>query len=330
MMSNDMYSDGPTTDNNDSVTPPPVLPPEEEAAYDGPRHNSPRFDGPQYETAARERHRPPSYVRWIGGCLIVFVVLLVLCGGGTAVLAALTLGRTPATATFDKTFSVGGVPTLVIHGQLGSVHVNAGSAGQVLLHATKRVRVLTHAQAQSELDAITITTNQTGNVVTIEVNNTFAGGPRLFNTQEIDLNVTTPANTNLNVVERAGSLDATGLTGTLMAEVNAGSVTLDNMTMADGSLLRVNAGSLSVDGALQSHASLTVNVNAGSLDLTLPKNTSAHLDASASAGSVHVNGWDIAQTHEGANVTASGDLNPNPTGAITIHVSAGSATLNAA
>lgn len=349
-MNGENYSDIQPTRNDSPATPPPILPPEEEGAddgpryegprndgprhdtpqYDGPRYDGPRFDAPRAQSAGQERYRPPNYVRWIGGCLLAVVLILLLCGGGTAVVVAMTLNSAPVTATVDKTFSVSGIPTLIIHGQLGRVHVNAGDNEKVSLHATKRVRTFTRAQAQTELDAITISTNQTGNVVTIEVDNTFGGGLRVFNTQEIDLNVTTPASTNLTVVENAGSLNATGLTGKLTTQVNAGSVIMDNMTMADGSSLRTNAGSLTLDGALQPGASLTVNVNAGSADLTLPRDTSAHLAASASAGSVNVNGWNIAQSHIGADTAEYGDLNPNPTGTITIHVSAGSATLNAA
>lgn len=321
-MMNDTYSGGPSADNYGVDGPPPVLPREDEERG---------REIPAYGGAQGERHRPPTYVRWIAGLLIVFVALALACGGISAVLAAIAFNSTPASATVDKSFSVAGVPTLVIHGAAGSVHINPGTDGQITLHATKRVRALTHSQAQSALDAITITATQSGNQVNIQEDDTDVGGWFFngFQRAQIDLTVTAPANTNLNVTEDAGSLDATGFTGQVMARVNAGSATLSSMTMARGSSLSVNAGSLSVDGALQSGASLFVEVNAGSADLTLPQNTSAHLDATASAGSLNVNGWNIAENHDAANTTASGDLNPNPTGTITIRVSAGSASLNA-
>lgn len=323
-MMNDTYSGGPSADNYGVDGPPPVLPREEDEERRG-------REIPAYGGASRERHRPPSYVRWIAGLLIVFVAMALACGGISAVLAAIAFNSTPATATVDKTFSVTGVPTLIIHGAAGTVHVNPGTDGQITLHATKRVRALTHSQAQSALDAITITTTQSGNQVSIEEGDTDAGGWFFngFQRAQIDLTVTAPANINLNVTEDAGSLDATGFTGQLTTRVNAGSATMRSMTMARGSSLNVNAGSLTLDGALQSGASLLVDVNAGSADVTLPQDTSAHLDATASAGSVNVNGWNIAVNHDAANTAASGDLNPNPTGTITIRVSAGSVSLNA-
>lgn len=322
-MMNDTYSSGPSADNYGVGGPPPVLPREDEE-----RHGR---EIPAHDAAPRERHRPPSYVRWIAGLLVVFVVLALACGGISAVLAAIAFNSTPASATVDKTFSVIGAPTLVIHGAAGSVHVNPGTDGQITLHATTRVRALTHSQAQSALDAITITATQSGNQVNIQEDDTDAGGWFFngFQRAQIDLTVTAPANTNLNLTEDAGTLVATGFTGQLTTHVNAGSAALSSMTMAKGSSLSVNAGSLTVDGSLQSGASLLVDVNAGSADVTLPQDTSAHLDASASAGSVQVNGWNIAVNHDAANTAASGDLNPNPTGTITIRVSAGSASLNA-
>lgn len=329
-MSDDPYSGGPAADNYGVEPPPPEHPVHEETAYDGPAYDRPPYDGPAYAGPMRTRSRPPSYVRWIGGCLIACVLLVLVCGGIAAVLAGIAFSSTPATATVDKTFPVTGAPTLIIHSAAGSVHVNSGGDGQIIVHATKQVRTLTHAQAQSELNAITITTTQTGNVVTIQVDDSSSGGLYLFNDRQINLTVTTPASTSLNVIENAGSLDASGLTGKLTVRVNAGSMTLDSMTMASDSSLRINAGSLAVDGTLQPGASLLVEVNAGSADLTLPKDTSAHVDATASAGSVSVNGWNITETHDAANTTATGDLNPNPTSTITIRVKAGSASLNAA
>ena len=328
----DTYSGGPAADDYGFEPPARGRRPDDEMSYDDDQmYGGSAYNEPAYENPARGRYRPPTYVRWIGGCLIACALLLLVCGGGAVLLAGIAFSSTPATATLDKSFTVGGAPTLIIHGAVGSVQVNPGVNGQIALHATKKVRALTHAQAQSELNGIAITTTQSGNVVTIQVDASSVDGLYLFNFRQIDLDVTTPATTSLNVVENAGTLDASGLTGKLTTQVNAGSVSLENMTMADGSALHVNAGSLSVDGALVPGASLLVEVNAGSADVTLPQNTSAHVNASASAGSVNVDGWNtITETHNGADTTATGDLNPNPTSTITIHVNAGSASLNAA
>ncbi|MGH2518024.1 MAG: hypothetical protein ACRDHP_20465 [Ktedonobacterales bacterium] len=43
-----------------------------------------------------------------------------------------------------------------------------------------------------------------------------------------------------------------------------------------------------------------------------------------------MNGWTIAETRNPGDLTANGDLNPNPTSTITIRVDAGDVSLNAA
>lgn len=322
-MSNDTYSGGPATDNYGVAQPPRELPPNEEEM---------RYDGPGYNAPAPERRGPPTYVRWIGGLLIAFVAVMLLCGGTTAVLAAIALNSTPATANIDKSFSVSGVPTLVINGAAGRIHVNSGGDGQITVHVTKRVQALTRGQAQNTLDAINVTMTQSGDTVNIQQdssldNGWFAFG--IFRRTQVDITVTAPAHTNLSIIENAGALDVTGLTGKLSTQLNAGSATLSNMTLAKGSALHVNAGSLTMDGALQPDATLLVEVNAGSANLTLPRDTSAHLDATASAGSVNVTGWNVSQSRSAATMSMSGDLNPNPTGTITVQVSAGSVSINA-
>lgn len=286
-----------------------------------------RYDGSVAYEPPRDRYRPPRYVRWIAGLLVTFVALALVCASAGAVLTYLAFNSGTATSTVDRSFHVSGVPTLAIHSAVGSVHVNTGAIGQITLHADLQVRALSHAQAQSEVNDIHVTTTQTGDVVNIQVD---APDTALDNRQ-IDLTVTAPSATNLAVIEDAGSIDASGFTGKITVRLNAGHATLSEMQFATGSTLRVNSGNLTVDGALQPHASLLINVNAGSADVTLPENTSAHLNATASAGSVNVNGWNVTKWRsEAGTVSVNSDLNPNPTGVITIQVAAGRATLNAA
>lgn len=295
--------------------------------------SAPAHDGPQdyyYGTPRRERRPIPGYVKAIGGCLVLFTLLLLFCGIAAGVVAGLSLTASPATSSFSKTLAVSGTPTVMIHGASGRISVVPGAAGSVQVQATKTVRALSHDQAQQELDAITITTTQTGNTVDIEVNTPSSSGFWFgFHSRQVNMTVTVPTASNLNVTQAAGTLDANGITGQLIADVSAGTVSLDDMTMMDGSRLTVSAGTVDLHGRLQPGASMRVNVSAGSVTMGLPRDTNTHLDASASAGNVTVNGWNVSTTRDAANTTVTGDLGANPTGTLTIQVSAGSATVNA-
>ncbi len=285
----------------------------------------PGYYGPPPQLAPRRSRSP---VRWIVGVGIALLALLLACGGVAAIVATVASNSSPVSATVDKTFTVSGAPTLIVRTAASNVHITPGGDGQITMHAVKQARGFPGFQTQSELDAIHMTASQSGSVVTVvvTVDSSFWN---VFGSRHVEMNLTTPAHSNLQIESNAGSFDATGVTGSLSAHVNAGSMTLNNMTLATGSTLQVNAGSLTLNGALQSGASLNVEVNAGSANVTLPRDTSARVDATASAGSINVQGWNLNRSQNAATTTVNGDLNPNPTGTITIHVNAGSVNLRA-
>ena len=108
---------------------------------------------------------------------------------------------------------------------------------------------------------------------------------------------------------------------------DAGSITLNQVTLSGDAHLSANAGSIELQGALAPHTSLDVSTNAGSVTLTLPATTSAHVEATSTVGSISIEGWPIAVQQVFARSSASGDLTPNPTGNIVIHTNAGSVTM---
>ncbi|HEX8983396.1 MAG TPA: DUF4097 family beta strand repeat-containing protein [Ktedonobacterales bacterium] len=282
------------------------------------------YSGPPLQYPPRRR----SPVGWVVGIVIALLALMLACGGVAAIVAAVAANSSPVSSTVDKLFGVSGVPTLIVRTAASNVHITPGGDGQIKMHAVKEVRGFPGVQTQGELDAIHVNTSQSGAVVTVAVT-VDSGFWNAFSSRHVEVNLTTPAHSNLQIESNAGAFDATGVTGTLTAHVNAGSMRLSNMTLATGSLLQVNAGSLTLNGALQAGASLNVEVNAGSANVTLPRATSARVDATASAGSINVQGWDLTRSQNAATTTINGDLNPNPTGTITIHVSAGSVNLRA-
>ena len=88
----------------------------------------PAYDGPP----AREgRYQPPWWVRLIGTGLIVCLVLLLLGGIVTGALAFLAYATPAASATSTQSFSVAGVPSVIVRLQAGSVSVVPGSDNQV-------------------------------------------------------------------------------------------------------------------------------------------------------------------------------------------------------
>jgi hypothetical protein len=306
---------------------------------------APGYDGPP----AREgRYQPPAWVRLIGTGLIVCLVLLLLGGLATGVLALLAYTTPAASATSAQSFAVTGTPSVIVRAEAGSVSVVPGDSAQVGLRVTKSARAISSGLAQQELNAIHITATQSGNTITVEETRQPLENWPWFQWRSVQIDLTVPRTTNLTATLNAGSLTVDGVQGAASVTANAGSVTitnaqlsdasvhadagsitLDQVTLSGSSRLSANAGSIEMQGALAPRTQLDVSANAGSVTLTLPTATSAHLEASTNVGSISIEGWSIPVQHEIARASASGDLSPNPTGSIVIRSNAGSVTLMA-
>jgi DUF4097 and DUF4098 domain-containing protein YvlB len=312
-----------------------------------------------------ERRRVSGWVPVIGGCLVAVAAVMVLCAVASGIVFGLARNFGTAAGTQTRDFTVDGPATITVRMSAANVRVVPGTTDQVTVVLDKEVRGIDHNRAQHALDAITLDATQAGNSLTIDVNEPSHFGLDSFS-RRVDLTITTPAATSLDATLDAGNLDVRGLTGTLTADLSAGNLTLDDMTVTDRATLQMRAGNLrashitgavratvnfgnvtltqatltqdstvhsdagnvTIDGSLRSGMSLEVTDNAGNVDVTLPQQTDAHLNATASAGKITVTGWSgISQNSSGANASATGDLGANPTGTVTLHVDAGNITV---
>jgi hypothetical protein len=169
-------------------------------------------------------------------------------------------------------------------------------------------------------------------VATIALQPQGFGGFEGLGGRNVSLIVQVPSQAPLRLSMDAGTLLVRGLTLTGDSSItgSAGTVTLDGVTIAGSLTLHHTGGSADLTCTLAPHARLTADITAGSFSLGLPVDTPASLDARVTAGSVSVDGWPTVQvTRSGSHATASGDLTPNPTGAIQITGTAGSVNVYA-
>lgn len=247
--------------------------------------------------------------------------------------------------TINKEFPVGGTPSVSLRNPVGSVRVVAGSAGQVTLVATRRVRGVTTDAKQADLDGITVNTTQEGDTIRIEVQ---VRQPVIGSlTHRVDLDLTVPAATQFDAVLNAGNMEISGLqsqiaarldagnlemkdiSGLVTATVSAGNAEASGITIASGSRFTLSAGRLALNGALAAGASVDIRVDAGRARLTLPSTTATHLDASADVGNISITGWSVPITRNIVAARASGDLGASPSGTLTVRVSIGDITITA-
>lgn len=308
--------------------PPTLLPPL-------PRTPAPPVGYPPYPPPAapvpqgQPRRSTPFYIWVLGGFLglvaIGGLVLAVFFGLVAAGVIGLLVAP-EASQTQTRVFTVSDPPSLTVQNTTGSIQVVPGADGQITVQVTKRARDVSTSAAQNDLDAMTITMTQNANTLNIDARTNVTG---LIKQLKADLVITVPAAANLHLEEVTGTITVNGTTGTLSAHLSTGNIEVHRVTLTGNAQLSTTTGNLTFDGALTNGASLTATVTTGTASLTLPSATSAHLDASVNVGAISLTGWPIVVQRHGTGASAAGDLNPNPSGMLTVRVTTGDIHLTA-
>ncbi len=226
-------------------------------------------------------------------------------------------------------FVVAGIPTIVTRSAAGNLTITSGGDGQVHVQVTKRARGGIFGRAdEHDLDAVRVNVTQDGNRITVDADTHHIS--LLGKHVTIDIDITAPASSALDLRLAAGNTTIRGISGVVTSKVDAGYMDLIDVTLADRSRLQVNAGNLTAHGGLAVGASLDVQVNAGNARFTLPREMATYLDARAQAGNVQVSDWHVSVTRNFATQAAYGPLGANPAGTLAIHVTAGNITVEGA
>ncbi len=231
------------------------------------------------------------------------------------------------TATESRSFSVTEPPTLIIRNPVGAVSIVGGEVDQVTIQATREARNTSYEAAQQDLEEITISAEQNGNTITVQVD---LGYPfPSVSQRSVRLLVTAPERTDLEAEVKVGKLHTYGLTGRVQAQVATGEAELRRVRLAEASRLLVHTGHVDLDGVLMNGASLSVQMHIGSADLRLPADTYAHLDASTHIGHIDVSGWPVSVWRSFLGARAFGDMGAEPAGELNVQTDVGSVCLAA-
>jgi hypothetical protein len=235
-----------------------------------------------------------------------------------------------STSTETRSFTIGEMPTLIVRNTAGKIHVNAGPDGQVGLQITKKAHggFLGIGGTERDLERVQVLTTQQGDTLRVDVE--YEGSAiNVGRGVTVDLELTIPAHTLLDLRLAAGDVRVTGVTGRIRVNTAAGNLETREVTFAQGSTLEVNAGKAEVYGVLDPGASLEVSVNTGKAHVTLPANTAATLDARVDVGAIQVTGFSgqLALSRELVQQRITGALGPEPNGSVRVRVNVGEITI---
>lgn len=299
--------------------------------------------------ATERRTHVPLYVKLIGGCLAtsIIVLLVLACIGGVA--TAVVFSSPEVSTSSSQELSVSGVPLIHLNSNATDVTILAGTD-----HSTVHILVQKHAQAvnsasaQAGLNRMKVTTTQSGDTIDVETHFTDEVGIILHH-EWMDLTITVPPSTNLDLTTAAGDVTITGISGTMQLTSEAGDIALHNSALEGTSTIHsdagdmrlqsviadahtsitTNAGNVNFNGAVESSATLSVHTNAGDVNLTLPPDTSAHFSATTSVGNITIDPiWPISVTKETVISSANGTMGTSPSATISVTSNAGEITVS--
>lgn len=282
---------------------------------------------PQQSAMMGEKVQPLPQKRkrhGLRGCLITAVVVIVLlvglAGFGTAAVFHGLPAMGPA-STQTQTFSVSANPQLTIDDPVGTITVHAdGTSNQIIVQATKQSDFPVGSNPNNT--NVVYSPTSSGVAVTVSNNN----NNNFLNFVNVNLDVTVPADSNLQLKTNVGDIEVKGVSGQMTLNSNTGSITAENDVLTGSSTLKTNVGSVNFDGQITDGDTYDFQSNTGSVNVTLPASTTFHVDAKTNTGSINSDfPVGIQKSTVGAEVHA--DVGNSPTTTITMRTNTGSITI---
>jgi Putative adhesin len=307
------------------------------------------YNSPEQQTMGGEKLRPQQRRRGGLWFLLILLLVVVLAMGG---LVGSVVSRT-GSFQFGSlsgslpahSFTVSGIPKLVIHDDTGTIHIHTGGAGgtdvivKAARHATGIGANVNDLNVNYALDGSTIDIN-----AHVTAHGIFVGS------RSIDLDITTPSTSNIEANTGSGTVEIDGVTGQMMAEAGSGSISTNNVngdiTLSTGSgsihadsisgqvtlktgsggieanhaalkgqsLLETGSGSIRFEGSIDAEGDYRFETGSGSIDATLPSGSTFRPEISTGSGSVH-------------NDFAGNDVGNGSGPTLTLHTGSGSINL---
>lgn len=221
------------------------------------------------------------------------------------------------TEQFSRNLVVSEPVDLSVDVPIGDITVRPGAAGKVDIQATKRAWGSNRDQAQRILENIAISVDQVGSRVTITVSG-LSGTTGVPKSPQVDLVVTVPRETSLNVESRVGRVRVTGTQGDLAIRADVGDVELRDVVPLERLETRTRVANIEFSGALAARATYTLTSDVGRIAVRLPGDSAFKIEAQSDVGNVRmdfpVSGRSTREGFVGKEVR--GDVGVNPTASL--------------
>lgn len=199
-----------------------------------------------------------------------------------------------------QSFVVNGRTDLILDNTFGAIRIHRGPVNGVEVRATRYYNSLLPGHPTYPLN-ITQQENQ------IRVNPQAGQTFMVFSIERVDLDITTPEESDVRIHTEAGSVAIDGirgqariqtnagtidvmnasLLGNSTAHTNAGTINMQDVHLEGGARVETNAGTITFRGSLQTGNRYSFETNAGTIDMALPAKAAFVLDARTDLGTVN-------------------------------------------
>jgi DUF4097 and DUF4098 domain-containing protein YvlB len=176
------------------------------------------------------------------------------------------------TERIEKTFALGGEPSLEVDNFAGTVIIQAQEGDGIDVVATKRTQ---HAR---DLDRITVEMEQQPGRLVIHTQK-----PSDLDNTTVKLEIAAPAGTRLVIRSGAGTVDVRGLQASLEVQNGAGTVAIRDAA----GVVAVNSGAGTIEYQGRPVGDCRFWSGAGTITLRVPRDLDMEVDLSTSMGTVH-------------------------------------------
>jgi hypothetical protein len=252
--------------------------------------------------------RPRTRRRGLWFLVVLLLVVTLAAAGGFQSVFSSSHNSLPA-----HTFTIAGQGKLVVNDGGGQVHIHSGDTSTITVQGTKHTYELfgnsNDAQVQEE---------QNGNTVTVSTQQ----GWNLFGSSDVDLDITVPSTTEVDVQDNSGDITIDNVSGPVKAHTGSGDIKANNL---NGEVtLSTGSGDVHMDGM---SGQIQASTGSGSIKTS---GVSGQVTLSTGSGDIEmdqakISGQSVLKTGSGS-IHFNGSL--DPTGTYQIQTGSGTVTLN--
>jgi hypothetical protein len=256
-----------------------------------------------------------------GIALLVLTILLLVAGVGLLIAAGVYLVLSTVRVE-TRSFSVTGHPHIVVHHEIGTMHVKAGSDAKTVTFRTKL-----HTSRFGKLaptNWVYYEQSVEGNEIRADVERVVTPGINL--PQAIEFDITVPANADLELLTGVGDIWVTGISGQLSLMSDTGSLYVQHGLLTGHSTLKTSLGSINFHERIDPYGTYQFATETGSIHVILPDDTALELDASSNFGTITTVVPGMALAYR-TNCEVHGDAGVPPRSSLTLSSMTGSVSV---